>query len=68
MVISVISVVISVISVDFGDFGRFRWFQAIVLPINYPYVEHWYLKIPSCIKEYTIDRGPIFISTPCISS
>ena len=36
--------------------------------INYSYVEHWYLKILSCIKGYALDTFPIFISTPCISN
>ena len=36
--------------------------------IKYSYVEHWYLKILQCIKIYTLDTFPIFISTLCISN
>ena len=36
--------------------------------INYSYVEHIYLKILSCIKGYTLETFPTFISTPCISN
>ena len=40
----------------------------IFVAVKAKYIEYWYLKVPSNIKECSLDIFSIFISTPFISN